>query len=128
MNDTIKSIMAKSLLYTPKQAKYLQDMQILTLECKRIMEGIYSPAVACFMLELAGRRGRLEQLRGMVGMSLKVDDIRRIIMAEAYYSPHMILQLTSRDMTKFIWELPFKQYGRFGIIWRNIWYRIRRRN
>lgn len=124
-NGISSNAIAMALSSSHTQAKYIQDRKRLILECKRIMEGIYTPDVACFMLELAQRRGRLEQLRGLVGMSFKVDDIRRLIMAETYYSPYMILQLTARDITKLVMP-EFKQYSRFGIMWRNLWYYVRR--
>lgn len=106
-------------------AKRIQDREKIILECKRIMEDIYSPAVAGFMLELAISRGRLQQLREIMGMALKADDIRRIIMNKIYISPNLLVNLMGQDMTKFVWEIPFRQYGRLDIIWRNFWYRLR---
>lgn len=107
------------------QSKHIQDMERLTLECTRIMDGIYSPGVICFMLELAKSRGRLEQLREFVSTGLKADDIRRIIMIRTFYYSHELIQILSEGRTRFIWEFPFSQRGRFGNAWQRFMFRIR---
>jgi len=108
------------------EAKYIQDMEKLILECKSIMKNIYSPVVSAFILELAKKRGSLQQLRDMLGIGLKVDDLRRIIMAKKYISPRMLVTFASRDMTRFIWEFPYEQRGRFGNIWQRFIFRLHR--
>ena len=102
-------------------AKRMRGKEKTTLECKRIMAGIYCPAVINFMLTLATRRDRLQQLRDLVSMGWKADDIRRMIMNETYISANILANLTSQDAVKFIWEIPYIHRGRFG----NIWQRIR---
>lgn len=75
------------------QAKICRDVEKTTLECKRIMEDIYSPSVAGFMLELAQSRDRLQQLRDLVLMGLETDQVRRLIMSGTYYPANMIVGL-----------------------------------
>lgn len=102
--------------------KYMQDMEKLTLECKRVMEGMYSPSVAGFMLELAQSRGRLQQLKDLVAMGLQIDQVRRLVMNETYYPANMIANLRGTpDVSKFTLEL---QQGRFNL-WRWVMFRIR---
>ncbi len=105
---------------------YMRDREILELECRRVMDGLYVPAVNEFLIELAIRRVRLQQLRDLACMGMAADDIRRLVMSSTYYPPHMIATLLKRDVTNFAWEYPaFTQYGRFRILWENFKYRIR---
>jgi len=82
-----------------RSRRHLQDIEQLILECKRRMGGIYSPDVITSLIELAKRRCRLNQLRGIVasGLALTDNDLRRILMADTYISPNTLTNLVPRD-------------------------------
>jgi len=87
--------------------------QQLALECKRIAESVYSPAIAGFIFELAQSRGRLQQFRELVLMGLEIDMVRRLIMHKVYYSPHQIASLLRvPDVSKVTFGL---RQGRFNL-------------
>ncbi len=115
----------KSMMVDKRIVKHFQDMEKLKLECRRLMDGMYSPTVIRFMMELATRRGRLQQLRDIVGMGWKADDVRRVIMAEMYISPRALMALTSRDTANLIREFPFSDMVRLGNLWQRLRYRLR---
>ena len=120
----------KSMMVDKRIAKHCQDIDKLRLECRRLMDGIYSPSVIRFMMELATRRGRLQQLRDMVGMGLTADVCRKVIMAKQYISPNHLVTLiahhSAQDMARFICEFPSSDRGRFGRLWQRFRYRLRR--
>jgi hypothetical protein len=101
------------------QILYRQQQEMQVIKCQQLLAE-YAPSVADFLLRLALKRNDLERLYSLLGMGLKADDIRRFLTDFKNVSLSMIVQSMSRDVSKFIWKIPFSHRGRFSNWWQRL--------
>jgi len=106
-------------------AKEQAERESLYLGCKRLLNSMYAPSVSLFMMALAVKRDRLQYLRDLLSIGLKVDDIRRLVISDSYTPPNLIISAMSHDRANFFGDIPFSHRGRFGNLWQRLCFRIR---